>query len=102
MIAYMVLCDDNKYWHEGEAVSFCQLYHGRKFPIHKVEILESETGGYWGWWDTERQEYQNIYPRKHLVEMCFPYGTDVEEARGRGRLAQLSVEFIEDCPLGGN
>jgi len=62
--------------------------------IVKVQVTESKQGDYYGWWNKKDQVISMIYPDIELVEMCFAYGTEIEEVEGRGLLLRLKVEEI--------
>lgn len=72
--------------------------HGIDEPIVTVTVRErvdsDPPSNYWGWLETGDDKYIFIWPSKLQVEMCFPYGTAVEEARGKGRLVNLIVEEV--------
>jgi hypothetical protein len=85
---------DDEYRHFG-----CREYvkaHYLKYPIVEVEVSIDENGTYWGWFDNEDNTLHGCYIWIHpsLTEMCFPYGTKVEEERGRGKKVKLSVVEI--------
>lgn len=61
--------------------------------IHEVMVTEDPRGDYWAWWDNKEQVFHNVYPIRSLVEMCFPYGTEIEEKYGKGHLLKVSVEL---------
>lgn len=86
----------NLYWHESKNAFHCSLYDD-KSPVHKVKVTEDLTGlsKYHGWFDNEKQEFRMIWPEKQLVQMCFPYGHEIEEEKGRGKLTRLNIEFLE-------
>lgn len=63
-------------------------------PIVAVAVEETPDGEeptHWGWVRTGDDAPIMIYPRKSLLEMCFPYGTDAEVEAGRGRVVRLTV-----------
>ena len=45
----------------------------------------------------EDGEWSMIQPSLHLLDMCFPYGLQAEEERGRGRRVNLVVTPLEGC-----
>ena len=59
---------------------------------------------YWGWWDlhgvggAKRQKFMFVHYAKGLVEMCFPYGTEIAEEHGEGKLMPVQVEEIRIVP----
>ena len=77
-------------------VKFCDSGKG---PYVKVKIREAkkdEKSDYvcWGWKDYKDRKYQFIYPEQFQVEMCFPYGTELAEERGEGKLVKIIVEEL--------
>lgn len=64
---------------------------GKDWPVWHVRIEPDEEGGYWAWLDAETEEYSMVYPKRGLVAMCFPYGPDVEEERGSGRIVRVRI-----------
>ena len=56
-----------------------------------VRVTLSPTGDFFGWWSAEEKRFSMIYPHRMAVEVCFAYGSAVEEERGRGRVCQLAV-----------
>jgi hypothetical protein len=66
-------------------------------PIHRVRVTLVEgkhDGIYWGWLDTDGKHLEYVYPSRDAVEVCFPYGSKREEARGRGKVVGLLVEDL--------
>ena len=46
---------------------------------------------YWGWLKTGGDRYEMVYPSYAQFSMCFAYGFEAEEARGRGKAFRLLV-----------
>ena len=67
--------------------------HGRDDgePVVAVLVEESPDGDYYGWEDAHIAGPVLIYGDRRAVEMCFPYGTEAEEKRGRGRVVRLAI-----------
>ena len=63
-----------------------------------VRVTENDDpdSKFWGWWSNERNEFRHVYPGKVLVEICFPYGTDIMEKHGEGKLTGVDVEILTD------
>jgi hypothetical protein len=78
--------------HEKTHCLFSQLAQDPKTPILKVRITEDSDGIWWAWWDNKDNEFQHIYPKRFLVEMCSPYGFIPEEKRGDGRILPVTIE----------
>ena len=76
------MCRDQKSWDE--------------IPILETEVSQGTDTpeSYWGWWDDNRKRWELVFPRKFLVEMCFPYGTDPEELVGRGKLLPVNIKIL--------
>jgi len=43
------------------------------YEVKVRETLPKEESIYWGWKDSEDQNYSMIYPSKKLTTMCSPY-----------------------------
>ena len=69
--------------------------HFLPHPIVPVTVRERVDGDaghvYWGWREPDGT-YAMIWPSEMQVEMCFPYGSKVEEDRGAGTKVQLTIE----------
>lgn len=77
--------------------AFATHLAGKEHPILKVRVVElsEETDdAYWAWWNAEDGCFHHVYPKKLLVEMCFPYGTQPETERGYGELLPVSIEEL--------
>ena len=90
--------------------------HDNKAEVLKVRVVEDPEGTYWGWWDldsppdhTPTSFYEQrtgntsprflfVYPEHMLLNMCFPYGMEVEEERGHGKCYKVRVEVLEKVP----
>lgn len=75
--------------------------HGVDDPIVPVRIRErteaDPPSGYWGWLPADDPSaYCFVWPSEVQLNMCFPYGPEAEEARGRGRKVNLIVEEADD------
>ena len=79
-------------------VRMCRLPEEMSRPMLEVEVSErtEAPGCYWAWWDEEHQRFDFVYPHKGLVEICFPYGTKVEEGQGRGKLLPVNVKVMRE------
>lgn len=65
-------------------------------PVFKAEVVETTAdtpGCYWAWWDNEDNEFQFTAYKRFLVDMCFAYGSKVEEEHGRGHLIPVTLTF---------
>jgi hypothetical protein len=62
-------------------------------PIFCIRVtLDEETGTYWAWWDYQNQHFTMVYPHLLLVRVCFAYGPEAEEKRGRGKVCRVRIE----------
>jgi len=59
------------------------------------EARHGEDTPYFGWLSYEDRRFSMVYPALCLTRMCFAYGPEAEEDRGRGRLVNLVVEPAE-------
>jgi hypothetical protein len=66
------------------------------FPIFEVMVSEGTDtpDSYWAWWNAEEERFAMVFRSRQLVECCFPYGSKVEEERGRGKLLPVNVKVI--------
>ena len=65
------------------------------FAVVVRDLRDGESSTYWGWWDLRHGHgWCHVYPKKFLVEMCFPYGTEVEEENGKGQMANVAVDML--------
>ncbi|MFA6235154.1 MAG: hypothetical protein WC824_13350, partial [Bacteroidota bacterium] len=85
------------------AVRMCLGGEEDEKEIIRVRVREAkkgETPDQWAWWYNEggtgkRKEYFSmVYRVRMLVEMCFPYGTEIAEKKGEGLLLPVMVEEI--------
>lgn len=88
-------------YEDDGAVHFEHLYPSRQLvelcgggrPV-RVVVTEDENGAYWGWRSADGR-ISMVYPSREQVEVCFPYGTQVQEERGIGRVVRLDVQADE-------
>jgi len=70
---------------------------GKGDILAELELAETTEDpaedDYWGWLDTDGNHYSMIYPREILLDVCFPYGKQVEIDRGDGRVVRLRIEI---------
>lgn len=70
--------------------------------ISLVELVPDEAGPYWAWYHSHhphnypdtRGTVSMVYGNRVCVEVCFPYGTDVAERRGHGRVVRVAVTAL--------
>jgi hypothetical protein len=89
--------EHRRFYHSANRTQICRMYES-KLPVHQVHVTEGEMRlamvPYWGWWNNETERFEMIWPQRYAVEMCFPYGTGPEEARGRGWLLPVDIEDL--------
>ena len=76
-----------------------QMYSPKE-PVYAAVVEEAPEaeGCYWAWWDNKDQRFTHVYHWRGAVEMCFPYGPEVEEKRGRGKVMSVKVTLGEVVP----
>lgn len=87
---------DGKYEHfypTAFAVRMCSP----RGPVHAVRVRPDDNGTHWGWWDAERQHFTMIWGSRLQVDVCFPGGSDANEAVGNGLVCRLGVEKLGDA-----
>lgn len=76
-------------------------YHGLPEPVVEVDVREvpadDPTATHWAWLDSKHDEPIMVWPREGLFEVCFPYGSKVEQDRGKGRVVRLAVTQVRDA-----
>lgn len=77
-------------------VTMCLTGPDDKTPIYSVDVTEDDANGtMWAWWDAQRSSFSMVYKTRQVLEICFPYGIDVEEKRDRGKACKVSITAIE-------
>ena len=64
--------------------------------IYEIDIKEArsnEDTPYWGWLYPDGK-ISMVFHSKILVEVCFTYGTKIEEEAGKGKLIQIVINEI--------
>jgi hypothetical protein len=72
--------------------------HDHERPVFEVlvtELTASCDGCCWAWWNNEQEKFTMIYSFRQALKMCFPYGPEIEEKQGRGRIMPVSVEIVQ-------
>jgi hypothetical protein len=83
---------DHFYPHPG-VVRMCGVKR-----VFKVLVEEDQSGSedpYWGWWDNDKQMFLFVYRKQMLLNMCFPYGPEVQERRGDGIRLPVKITVLE-------
>lgn len=73
----------------------CGADENRLYLVEVVRGTHSDPGGYWGWWNLEKLHWEMVFGSRVQVEVCFPYGANAEEERGRGWLLPVDVKVLE-------
>jgi hypothetical protein len=85
------------FFHSPLSVKMCG---DGKFPIFEVVVTKgTDLNGYWGWWEAERQGFLFVYPSRPQLEMCFTYGSKIEEERGKGKMMPVDIKIIREVKL---
>ena len=93
------------YHHFGIRKSTACLYGDKPEDIMLVEFKISEdqtipefnnkdlNADYWGWYEPEKDDFTMIYPKRFLLDMCFPAGiTGTEEGQpNKGKSYRLEI-----------
>jgi len=61
-----------------------------------VRITENKDGEYYGWIDKGDDSPVMIWPSRNLFEMCFPYGSQIEVEKGKGRVIRMVCESLQE------
>ena len=83
--------EEPMYTHASEDKGWVEM-HGLDVPVVAVSVRESPKGEYYGWIDKGDTVPAMIWQGRMLFGMCFPYGPEVEEKAGRGRVVRLDVK----------
>lgn len=75
-------------------LSYMQL-HLLADPIVEVDVREDPEGAYWGWLATDEDLPTMIWGSRAQFHCCFPYGPEVEQAKGKGHVLRLSVALAQ-------
>ena len=73
-------------------VAMCGDWRENSENIVPVWICIDAAGVMWGWWSSTENSLSMIFPTREQVEMCFPYGPEVEIKRGHGDIVRVRVE----------
>lgn len=64
-------------------------------PVERVavrDMREGETSECWAWWDAKDGRFDFVFASWAGVEMCFPYGSEVERKKGNGEVVNVAIE----------
>ncbi len=77
-------------------VEMCIEKHEKIYEIDVNETKEINEDSYYGWLEPEG-DISYVYPHLALVSVCFTYGYEAEEKRGRGKVIRVKIE--EKCEV---
>lgn len=88
-----------RFTHPHPSLIMVRLCTSRPYDsFHLVEVEIVEDGGYWGWWKPCSSEgvpeITMIFPSRLLVSTCFPYGPEIIEEHGEGRVVPLAIRSL--------
>ena len=63
-------------------------------PYYRVRLTADSDGEYWAWHAANDGRYHFTNRNKMGVEICFPYGSEIEEKLGRGKIIRVRVEEL--------
>ena len=100
------------YHHFGIRGCTACLYGDKPEDIMLVEFKISEdqtvpefnnkdlNADYWGWYEIEKDDFTLIYPKRFLLDMCFPAGIDNTEKAlpDKGKAYRLEVVNVNTTP----
>ncbi len=95
MWAYQYVRNDGKgfYYSKVGDRAWVEL-HDINQPIVQVEVKQDDNGIYYGWINSFERHPKMIWISKVQFELCFPYGYELEEKHGKGRMVRLSIREI--------
>lgn len=78
-------------------IEFCDL--GELILPVSVRLVADDdpAATHWAWLRTGKETPEMVYPRRVLFNVCFPYGAEVEQENGRGRIVRLVVTDVPDA-----
>ncbi len=81
---------------------YAELYAGTDGSVVEVDVIEvadDESATHWAWLDADGSPPMFAQPRRFILDMCFEYGAEAEEKRGKGRVVRLAVTEVSnrDC-----
>jgi hypothetical protein len=101
---YNAVFNGKHYDHFGIHPKLGSLYGDKPEDIVEVELkicddqnipISSDNKNmifdYWGWFDYDKQSFTMIYPKRFLLEMCFPYGIKASEDKNQGKAYRLEI-----------
>lgn len=61
------------------------------------EVSEDETPNFYAWWENSTESFPSsfVWPSRTQVSVCFPYGPEVLEERGEGKLLPVNVSLVK-------
>ena len=67
----------------------------QSIPESNIRTMNAD---YWGWYETDKDNFTLIYPQRFLLEMCFPHGLQKTEEALKGKQKALRLEIVEVMP----
>ena len=91
----------NCYHHFGIRKELASIYGDKPEDIRELLMKVSDDqvrqvdeihtkADYWGWYDNEKKIFTMIYPKRFLLEMCFPNMQESED-RNQGKAYRLEI-----------
>lgn len=77
----------NCIYYNKRSVVMCGI---KQSDIVKLQVTEDENGQYFGW--LEGDEISMVWPNLAALKMCFAYGIEEEEKKGKGKRIRLKIE----------
>lgn len=82
-----------RYTFPGEKVYILNFIESPE-PSSRIAESMNLSSSYFAWKSFEQERYLYLSHWKGGVEICFPYGSRIEEDSGRGKIVLLS---LDDC-----
>lgn len=78
------------YGHEAKEVCSVNMKvsDDQRKPVSNDGNMDAD---YWGWYDFERGDFTNVYPKLFLLDMCFAYGIKAAEGANQGKAYRLEI-----------
>lgn len=65
--------------------------------VYRVRVRDLEPGEaspYWAWWEHADVAFRWVWPKKLLVQVCFPDLGESDVRQGRGEFVNVAVEEV--------
>lgn len=70
----------------------CYAFEG---VLVEVDVTINSGGTYWALYEIADEQLHMIYSNEPCFRVCFPYGPEDEEKRGRGKIVKCSVKEVQ-------